>query len=62
MAETISNNYKHLPTEGNLKIRDTYNQMIDVRQNQPESLKATVYFNGSEIADLYWSTIIGDKK
>ncbi|ENW24133.1 hypothetical protein F925_01825 [Acinetobacter lwoffii NCTC 5866 = CIP 64.10 = NIPH 512] len=61
MDETVLNNYKHLPKEGVLKITDRYDQVIEVKQNQPESLKATVYFNGSEIDDLFWSTIIGDK-
>ena len=62
MDETVLNNYEHLPVEGTLKITDHYNQVIEVKQNQPKSLKATVYFNGSEIVDLLWSTIIGDKK
>ncbi|MGE8557893.1 MULTISPECIES: hypothetical protein [unclassified Acinetobacter] len=62
MQETVLDNYKHLPTEGTLKITDSYNQVVEVKQNQPESLKATVYFNGTEITDLLWSTIIGDKK
>src|SRR5690606_707171 len=61
MDETVLNNYKHLPKEGVLKITDRYDQVIEVKQNQPESLKAIVYFNGSEIDDLFWSTIIGDK-
>ena len=62
MDETVLNNYKHLPKEGVLKITDIYDQVIEVKQNQPESLKATVYFNGSELDDLLWSTIIGNKK
>ena len=62
MDETLLNNYKHLPKEGVLRIDDSYDQVIEVKQNQPESLKATVYFNGSEIDDLLWSTIIGDKQ
>lgn len=62
MEETGLNHYEHLPSEGVLEITDSYNQVIEVKQNQPKSLKATVYFNGSEIADLLWSTIIGDKK
>ncbi|WP_155756780.1 MULTISPECIES: hypothetical protein [Acinetobacter] len=45
-----------------LRIKDSDDQVIEVKQNQPESLKATVYFNGSEIDDLLWSTIIGDKQ
>ena len=61
MDETVLNNYKHLSKEGVLKITDRYDQVIEVKQKQPESLKATVYFNGSEIDDLFWSTIIGDK-
>ncbi|MGE8538790.1 MAG: hypothetical protein ACN6NI_05870 [Acinetobacter sp.] len=61
MDETVLNNYKHLPKEGVLKITDRYDQVIEVKQQQPESLKATVYFNGDEIDDLLWSTIIGNK-
>jgi len=45
-----------------LEITDSYYQVIEVKQNQPESLKATVYFNDSELDDLLWSTIIGNKK
>jgi len=45
-----------------LRIDDSYDQVIEVKQNQPESLKATVYFNGSEIDELLWSTIIGDQQ
>ncbi|ANF81555.1 hypothetical protein A3K93_04685 [Acinetobacter sp. NCu2D-2] len=66
MDEISLDNYHHLPREGSVAITHkkglfSSNLITKVTQESDRSLKAAVYLKNEKVADILWSTIVGEK-